>query len=93
MLDRLQSSLAALARALDGQAESLGPAVSKALTARGIKHTFRFIKGGGHAWSSGAIQSAMQVSFPFVAKGFASPPKKAPDPQGPDKGSPDKGKG
>jgi len=66
---------------------------SKALTARGIKHTFRFIKGGGHAWSSGAIQSAMQVSFPFVAKGFASPPKKAPDPQGPDKGSPDKGKG
>ena len=58
---------------------------SEALTARGIKHTFRFIKGGGHAWSSGAIQSAMQVSFPFVAKGFASPPKKAPVQTGPEK--------
>ena len=34
MLDRLQSSLAALERALDGQAESLGPAVSKDLTAQ-----------------------------------------------------------
>lgn len=51
---------------------------SKALQARGIKHTFRFIEGGGHAWGSGAIQSAMQVSFPFVAKGFATPPKQKP---------------
>lgn len=51
---------------------------SKALKAKGIKHTFRYIQGGGHSWGSGAIQSAMKVSFAFVAKGFATPPKKAP---------------
>jgi S-formylglutathione hydrolase FrmB len=54
---------------------------SKALTAKGIKHTFRFIKGGGHSWGAGAVQSAMLVSFPFVAEGFKSPPKKTPAPE------------
>lgn len=56
-------------------------AFSKALTAKGIKHTFRFIKGGGHSWGAGAVQSAMQVSFPFVAEGFKIPPKKKPAPE------------
>jgi S-formylglutathione hydrolase FrmB len=46
---------------------------SKALKARGIEHTFRLIEGGGHSWSTGAVQSAMASSLAFVGKSFALP--------------------
>ncbi len=52
--------------------------LSKALHQRGIKHTFNYIRGGGHSWSSGATQDGILRSFPFVGKGFATPPPKKP---------------
>jgi enterochelin esterase family protein len=47
---------------------------SKQLKKSKFKHTFNYIKGGGHSWGTDSIQRAMQMSFPFVAKGFAGKP-------------------
>ena len=53
-------------------------AFSAELKKKGIQHTFNYIQGGGHSWSSGAVQKQMKTSFAFVAAGFKKKPKAKP---------------
>ncbi|MEC7583221.1 MAG: alpha/beta hydrolase-fold protein [Planctomycetota bacterium] len=43
----------------------------KVMEAAGIKHTFRLVEGGGHAWSSDSMRPNMHESLKFVAKAVA----------------------
>ena len=53
-------------------------ALSKLMKKAKINHTFKSIKGGGHSWGTGSIQTAMKFSFPFVTKEFTQKPTSQP---------------
>ena len=41
--------------------------LDKVMTAKGHKHLFRKVEGGGHAWSSPSMKECLAVSLQFVA--------------------------
>ena len=43
----------------------------KVMEAAGIKHTFRLVEGGGHAWSSDSMRPNMHESLKFVARAIS----------------------
>lgn len=45
--------------------------LDKVMTEKGIKHLFRKIDGGGHAWSSPSMHECLAISLQFVGAAFA----------------------
>lgn len=46
-------------------------ALDKAMTEKGMKHVFRKVEGGGHAWSSPSMKECLAVSLQFVGTAFS----------------------
>jgi len=44
--------------------------LDKVMTEKGVKHLFRKVEGGGHAWSSPSMKECLAVSLQFVGAAF-----------------------
>lgn len=45
--------------------------LAKAMSEKGMKHLFRKVEGGGHAWSSPSMKECLAISLQFVGAAFA----------------------